>query len=220
MNIIEILQKRSSCRGFKSDAIPRELLTEIFSMAQLSASNCNVQPWQVLVVSGSKKDQLKDKLTQEVMKQQKPNADFEWDMRYLGEHRERQFGAANALYGAMGIDRHDKVRRQMAMLRNWSFFDAPHIVIFTMQKYLKMTGAVDVGIYAQTLCLLLEENGLSSCMQGAIGQFPTPIREIFELPEEQGVLFGMSIGYCDSTVDANAARTVRDPVESAVQFFD
>lgn len=170
------------------------------------------------MVSGKQKEALKNKLIQTVMQQQKPNPDFNWSVAYTGEHRDRQFGAANVLYTAMGIGRDDKQKRQMAMLRNWAFFDAPHVAIFTMDKYLDIMGAVDIGIYAQTLSLLLKEQGISSCMQGALGQFPDPIREMFQLPEERGILFGMSFGYADEGVAANTARTEREKLENSVTF--
>ena len=105
------------------------------------------------------------------------------------------------------------------MLRNWQFFGAPHAAFFTMEKYLKMTGAVDLGIYAQTLALLLAERGISSCMQGALGMFPDPARRMFGLPDEVGILFGMSFGYADRDAPANQARTDRVPVDTAVRFF-
>lgn len=220
MSISEILVSRSSCRGFKKDAVTNELLKQIFGAAQLSSSNCNVQPWKVFVVSGAKKELLKNELIQCVMQQQKPNPDFNWNIAYQGIHRDRQFGSANALYGAMAIAREDKIKRQVALLRNWAFFDAPHVAIFTMDKYLGMTGAVDLGIYAQTLSLLLEEQGISSCMQGALGQFPDPIHQMFNMPTESGVLFGMSFGYADDTVKANEARTDRGRLEDAVIFAE
>ena len=106
----------------------------------------------------------------------------------------------------------------MAMLRNWAFFDAPHVAIFTLDKYLDIMGAVDMGIYAQTLSLLLQEQGISSCMQGALGQFPGPIREMFELPEERGILFGISFGYADEQAAANQARTDRAELGYSVVF--
>ena len=152
------------------------------------------------------------------MQQQKPNPDFNWNVAYTGEHRDRQFGSANALYTAMDIGREEKQKRQMAMLRNWAFFDAPHVAIFTLDKYLDIMGAVDMGIYAQTLSLLLQEQGISSCMQGALGQFPGPIREMFELPEERGILFGMSFGYADEEAKVNAARTDRAELSESVVF--
>ena len=218
MSIEQILQQRSSCRSFSKQAVDSELLQKIFSAAQQSPSNCNVQPWQVLVVSGKKKDELKNKLIQNVMQQQKPNSDFNWNVAYTGEHRDRQFGSANALYTAMDIGREEKQKRQMAMLRNWAFFDAPHVAIFTLDKYLDIMGAVDMGIYAQTLSLLLQEKGISSCMQGALGQFPGPIRDMFELPEERGILFGMSFGYADEEADVNKARTDRAELGESVIF--
>ncbi|MBL4796028.1 MAG: nitroreductase [Oleispira sp.] len=218
MSIEQILQNRSSCRSFTKQAVDPELLQKIFSAAQQSPSNCNVQPWQVLVVSGKKKDELKNKLIQNVMQQQKPAPDFNWSVGYTGEHRDRQFGAANALYSAMDIGRGEKQKRQMAMLRNWAFFDAPHVAIFTLDKYLDIMGAVDMGIYAQTLSLLLQEQGISSCMQGALGQFPGPIRDMFELPEERGILFGMSFGYADEEAHVNKARTDRADLSESVIF--
>jgi nitroreductase len=218
MDISQAIESRASCRGFKKESVEQNILEEIFVKAQQSPSNCNVQPWQVLVVSGKQKDALKNKLIQTVMQQQKPAPDFNWSVAYTGEHRDRQFGAADALYTAMDIGRGEKQKRQMAMLRNWAFFDAPHVAIFTMDKYLDIMGAVDMGIYAQTLTLLMKEQGISSCMQGALGQFPAPIHEMFELPEERGVLFGMSFGYADEEAAVNQARTERAALGNAVVF--
>jgi len=218
MNVSQAVESRVSCRGFKKEPVEQGILEEIFSKAQQSPSNCNVQPWKVLVVSGKQKDALKNKLIQNVMQQQKPAPDFNWEIAYKDEHRDRQFGAANALYSAMDIGREEKQKRQMAMLRNWSFFEAPHVAIFTMDKYLDIMGAVDIGIYAQTLTLLMKEQGVSSCMQGALGQFPAPIHEMFELPEGRGILFGMSFGYADEEASVNKARTDRAELGESVTF--
>jgi nitroreductase len=218
MSLSSLLDARFSCRGFKDTPVDQDVLEKIFAAAQQSPSNCNVQPWEVLVVSGEKKNALSEALVKTVITQQKPNPDFNWDVAYAGKHRERQFGSANALYGAMGIDRHDKEKRQRAMIRNWTFFEAPHVAIFTMDTYLDIMGAVDIGIYAQTLSLLLKEQGIDSCMQGAIGQFPDPIKTMFDLPESRGVLFGMSFGYADDAHPANNAKTDRTALSDSVTF--
>jgi nitroreductase len=171
------------------------------------------------VISGEKKDKLKNLLVGTVMKQQAPNPDFNWKVAYHGIHRERQLGSANALYTSMNIAREDKIKRNLAMLRNWAFFDAPHVAFFTMDTYLGIMGAVDLGIYAQTLTLLLKEQGIDSCMQGALGQFPDPVREFLDLPEGRGILFGMSFGYADENVPANNCRTNRAELNDAVTFI-
>jgi len=219
MSVSEALQKRVSIRAFRDAPVPQATLEEIFALARQAPSNCNVQPCRAYVVSGASKDRLKDELVAAVLSGNPPNPDFEWNVRYQGVHRERQFGSAFALYGAMGIDRNDKERRQAAMLRNWQFFGAPHAAFFTMEKYLKMTGAVDLGIYAQTVAMLMTERGIASCMQGALGMYPDPARRMFGLPEDVGILFGMSFGYADLDAPANKARTDRVPVAAAVHYF-
>jgi hypothetical protein len=55
------------------------------------------------------------------MQQQRPNPDFNWSVAYTGEHRDRQFGSDNELYTSMDIGCEEKQKRQMAMLRNWTF---------------------------------------------------------------------------------------------------
>ena len=220
MSITAMLEKRYSARAYLGTPVPQELLDTIFEKTQLAPSNCNVQPWQTYVVSGKKKDALKDDLITAVMSITPPNPDFNWLPKYEGIHRDRQFGSANALYSSLDIAREDKRGRQLAMIRNWSFFDAPHVAFFTMDKYLDIMGAVDLGIYAQTLSLILTEHGISSCMQGALGQFPDPVKKALNLPEHRGILFGMSFGYADENAPVNSTRTDREDVANAVSFFN
>ena len=197
-----------------------EILKKIFTDAQLSPSNCNVQPWQIHVVSGAKKDALKDELVKELMNGKEPNPDFNWKIRYTGIHRDRQFESANVLYSSMGIERSDKQSRLKALIRNWTFFDAPHALFFTMEKYLNIMGAVDLGIYSQTLSLLMNENGIANCFQGALGQFPDPVKKFLNIPDNFGILFGMSFGYADEKAPVNTTRTDRVSVENSVVFWD
>jgi len=219
VSVSNALQERISIRAFRDKPVPQEVLEEIFDLARLAPSNCNVQPWQAYVVSGAKKDQLRDELVDVVSRGVPANPDFDWEVKYQGIHRERQFATASVLYGAMGIERADKQRRHLAMLRNWRFFDAPHAVFFAMKKYLMLEGAVDLGIYAQTLALLMTERGIASCLQGALGLFPGPVRKMFGLPDDVGILFGMSFGYADYESPANNARTDRANLEATVRFL-
>ncbi len=220
MSVSTTLEKRYSARAYLNKQVPEALLQSIFTLAQQAPSNCNVQPWQICVVSGTQKDTLKGELMKAVMSGTPPNPEFNWQPQYHGIHRDRQFGSANALYSSMDITREDKRGRQMAMVRNWSFFDAPHVAFFTMDKYLDIMGAVDLGIYAQTLSLILAEHGIANCMQGALGQFPDPIKKALNLPEERGILFGMSFGYADEDAAVNATRTDRETISNAVAFFN
>ena len=218
MSVEQLLNNRVSTRAFIDKPVEQTLLTKIFQQVQKSPSNCNVQPWQVYVASGATKNALKDALLTTVMSGQQPTPEFNWTPNYQGIHRDRQFASANALYSTLDIAREDKKARQMAMVRNWAFFDAPHVAFFTMDKYLDIMGAVDLGIYAQTLSLLLAEHGIAYCMQGALGQFPGPVKELLNIPEERGVLFGMSFGYADENAVVNKTRTEREDLANSVVF--
>ncbi len=220
MTVANSLEKRVSIRAFLDKPVSREILERIFEHAQQAPSNCNTQPWQAYIVSGKTRDLLKEKLTATVMAGNPPNPDFDWRILYEGVLKERQYGAADTLYGAMGIERSDKIGRQQAMLRNFSFFDAPHAVFFVMEKYLGIMGAVDMGVYAQSLALLMAEEGIGSCMQGALGMYPDPVHETLNIPEGQGVLFGMSFGYADPDAPANRAMTDRVALPHSTKFFD
>ena len=213
------LESRFSTRAFLGKEVPQSTVEKIFKQAQLAPSNCNTQPWLPYVVSGQKKEQLKDALVELISSGAQPNPEFNWNVGYQGVHRERQFGSANTLYSAMGIERSDKPARQKAMLRNWQFFDAPHVVFFGMEKYLDIMGAVDVGIYAQSLALLMTENAISCCMQGALGMYPGPIKSLLDVPEEVRILFGMSFGYANSEANENKAKTDRITLDTSVKFY-
>lgn len=219
MNVTNAVLRRVSTRAFLDTPVPKASMRRIFETAQRAPSNCNVQPWEVYVVSGAAKNQLKERIVEVVMSGRPPNPDFNWEVKYEGRHKDRQYASAYSLYTSMGIERSDKTGRMMAMLRNWNFFDAPHSLFLTMEKYLDTMGAVDLGIYIQTLCLLMEEEGISSCIQGALGQFPDPIREYLKLPETHGILFGMSFGYADSEAPVNTTRTDRVSLDDAVTFI-
>jgi nitroreductase len=218
-SLTELLSTRTSSREFLDLPVEEKILQEIFTLAQQSPSNCNVQPWQCYVVSGESKNKLQAALVNDVASGAQPQPDFEWGMNYQGVLRDRQHGAAHELYSAMEIERSDKPARQMAMLRNWTFFDAPHAVFFCMDRSLSNTGSVDLGIYAQTLSLLMAERGIATCMQGALGMYPSAVREQLQVPENLGILFGMSFGYADPNGKANKAKTVREEIAKSVEFF-
>ena len=65
----------------------------------------------------------------------------------------------------------------------------------------------------------MAEHGISNCMQGALGQFPDPVRELLNLPEDRGILFGMSFGYADESAPVNNTRTEREALNKAVTFY-
>ena len=90
-------------------------------------------------------------------------------------------------YGVMDIKRDDRNARNELMAKNWQFFGAPHVAFLCMDLDMGPVNAIDVGIYLQTLMLLMTEYGLGSCPQGALAYFPEPVREIAGIPDGTGI---------------------------------
>ena len=78
---------------------------------------------------------------------------------------------------------------------------------------MKEVNAVDVGIYLQSVMLLMIENGLACCPQGALAFYPDPIIEVANIPQENGILFGLSFGYADADAQINQVNTSRASFE-------
>jgi nitroreductase len=122
----QTIRERRSVRGFLPKPVPRDVLEEVLALAQRAPSNCNVQPWRVYIASGNTLKKLRAALVQEVTTGASPVMVAPID-EFLGVYREKQVACAVELYGKMGIERDDRVGRMNASLRNFQFFDAPHV---------------------------------------------------------------------------------------------
>ncbi len=218
MSLLEAIAERRSVRGFLDREVPPEVMTRIFEISRQAPSNCNVQPWKVYVASGALKDRLRQQMYDNTANGVPPNPDYEYRGDFRDEYRVRQVECAVALYSRMGIGRHDREGRMRAVLRNFEFFDAPHIAFIGMNPAFGTTVAVDVGMYAQTLMLTMVAFGLHSCPMGSMRNYPDLIREAFDITDGTKILFGVSFGYEDAGVPANATRTTRAALDENVVF--
>lgn len=216
--IERVILTRRSVRAFLPEPVPQPVLNRIFEVAQSAPSNCNVQPWRIYVASGAARDRLKTALVSAAKKRAPSTLDFEKDAVFKGGYRELQIECAVALYSEMNIARGDRAGRIRAALRNYELFDAPHVAFVGMSKEFGPAVALDVGNYVQTLMLLMNANGIASCAQGSLRDYPEIVRAELDVPDDIGLLCGMSFGYEDVAVPANRARTTRSAVAENVWF--
>lgn len=212
MRLEEALRERRSVRGYRPDPVPDPVIDEIFALAQLAPSNCNAQPWLPHLVSGARLRWIAQRMVFAAESGTPMAPDFPVIDRYPGVYRDRQIDAARQLYSAMGIARDDIAGRANAFRRNLNAFGAPHAVFLFMPDGFGLREAMDVGIYAQTLMLLMATRGIASCPQGALSFFPDIVRRELGLEPELRLLMGIAFGYEDTDIPANAARVGRAPV--------
>jgi hypothetical protein len=215
----DVITGRRSVRGFQQRAVDKALLEDIFSIAQQSPSNCNTQPWQVFVASGEKADNLRQQLSAAMMNGEM-DMDYPFDGVYRDEFKARQHDAAVQLYSAMGITREDKAKRGEAFMRNFSFFDAPHVAFVYLHQDFGIREAADLGMYAQSLMLSMQANGVASCPMTALSFHASKVRAELDVPAQYKLLFGIAFGYEDVQHPANACRVARAPLEQVVHFRD
>lgn len=220
MNVCQAIKQRRSVRAYLDKSVDPALIKKIFSQAQDAPSNCNTQPWHVTVVSGAVRDNIEKAMVSEIMSGAQPMPHFKpGDQDLKNEYRQRQKDCAFSLYNAMDIKYEEKEKRQALMIRNWQFFGAPHAAFFSMPKTMREVNAVDMGIYLQSIMLLMTENGLASCPQGALAMYPKSIYEIANIPDDCAVMFGLSFGYSAEEDPINGFEVGRADLNDSVEFL-
>lgn len=216
-NFSAVVAQRHSLRAFLPDPVPDATLESVFTDAALAPSNCNTQPWQVHVASGPALEALREVLPARFMAGQF-SMDFPYDGSYEGVYKDRQYGAAKALYDSLGITREDKAARHETFMRNFTFFDAPHVAFLFLPEPFGLREAADLGMFAQTLMLSMTAHGLGSCPQTALSFLADPVREQLGVDPSNKLLFGISFGFPDPDASVNACRTDRAALQDFVSF--
>lgn len=218
MNVYEAVQSRRAVRGFTDEPVPTEVLQRVISAAAWAPSGSNLQPWHVYVVTGTPLAQLK-KVAVERVTAGDPWDDREFQMyppELAAPYRERRSRFGKERYGALGIAREDWEARQRAAIGNWDCFGAPAALFCFIDRGMGRPQWADLGMYLQTVMLLLRAEGLHSCPQMAWSQVRKSVEEALSPPTELMLFCGMSIGYEDPAVDY--IRTMRAPLAETVTF--
>ena len=213
----KIVDRRRSLRAYSDRPVSPKVLESVFATAMKAPSNCNTQPWLVHVVSGERIEVLREEMPKRFMAGEM-SVDFPYDGVYEGVYKERQYGAANALYQAMDIAREERDKRQAAFMRNFSFFDAPHVAFLFLPEPFGLREACDLGMFAQTLMLALTAEGIGSCPQTALSFQADYVRDYLGVRASNKLVFGMSFGYVEADAAVNACTTDRAAVADAITF--
>lgn len=220
MNVYEAVHSRRAVRAFSDEPVPRGTLERVLATAARSPSGSNIQPWNIYVVGGAPLAELKKRALERVATGQA------WDERQFemypttlqSPYRERRSAFGRERYSALGIVREDWEARQRAAIANWDCFGAPVALFCYVHRDLGLPQWADVGMYLQTVMLLLREEGLHSCPQMAWSQVRQTVADVVSPPPELILFCGLSIGFADET--AGFTRTGRAPLVETVTFVD
>lgn len=218
------ITSRRSVRAFLPTPVPKRVIEDILQVASRAPSGTNTQPWKVHVLTGASREALSRKIvaayddpaaaaTHEEEYAYYPR---EWVSPYID--RRRKIGWD--LYGLLGIAKGDKARMHAQHGRNYTFFDAPVGLMFTIDRVMERGSWLDYGMFLQNVMVAARARGLDTCPQAAFTQFHRIIMEHLGAPPEEMLVCGMSLGHADPDAVENRLQTERAPVEAFAKFLE
>jgi len=219
-DFIDLIRSRHSTRAFLDQEVSPSRLEQILDAARYAPSSTNMQPWEVLVLTGKAKERLDAKLLAafDAKTPSDPHLHAyldEWVEPYKG----RRFGCGMALYEAVNIDRSSKEARLAQARKNFTAFGAPAVMIFFQDDFLKPGSILDMGLFLQTAMLAAQSMGLATCPEASLVGWPEILQEEFGIPTGKRLMTGLAIGYEDKTDPVNDYRTDRAEVKDFARFI-
>lgn len=220
MQVPEAVASRRSVRAFLGTPVDPEVLRRVLTRAQRAPSGSNIQPWHAVVLTGEPLARLQTSIAAEFPKGRAGHS-IPFHMHPVGIdgiYRERLFGVGKALYYALGIARDDKAGRLGQYARNYDAFGAPLLMLVHTQAYMGHAQWADIGMWLQTVMLLLRDEGLDSCPQLSWADYTDQVRACVEFPDDHVFYCGMAIGYCDRQAAVNNFLVSRAELDDFVRF--
>lgn len=214
------IRSRRAIRAFLPDPVDPALLRRLIALAACAPSGTNMQPWRLRVIGPQARSRLEAALLAALEAGERPGLE---EYRYYPERlrepylsRRRKVGWD--MYGILGIKKGDNAAMAAQHGRNYMFFDAPVGIIFTIDRRLEIGSWLDYGYFLEALSVAARAHGLETCSQAAFAYFHKPVRKAMELPDEEMVVCGFSIGYADWSAPINDLHTERTPAKEFATF--
>ena len=212
MDVIEAILARHSVRDFSSKPVSKETVMNILEVATRSPSGGNSQPWEVFVASGATIEKIR-KMYQKRLQgggrppERPPLPSF---------IQERMTIIRNERLRLLGLDPADPASGKV--FTEWSsrLYGAPVLVVVCMDKALPSN--LDIGIFAQTVCLAAQGYGVDSFIAGSFLSHPDVLRQELDIPENLNVVAGIGLGYPDPDSIINTYRSPRRPIQEVVRY--
>lgn len=220
LSVTETLNRRRSVRAFTDRAVDPALLRDIFTAAQRAPSGGNLQPWQATLLTGAPWQAMKDAVAARIaMGRDGYEPEYDIYPKGLTEPWEaRRFGVGEGLYASLGIPREDKAGRLAQFMENYRGFGAPVMLFLHCSRIMGPPQWSDMGMWLQSVMLLLVEAGLASCPQECWAMYGNTVRRTLSLGDDQILFTGLAIGYADEDAAVNQWPVPRAPLDEVIDW--
>jgi len=220
VEILEGIKTRRSIRGFNPNPITREVMEKILQAASNSPSYTNTQPWEVVVVSGKKKDVLGRKLLELATVNAPTSSDLPMPKTWPSalEERSQEHGARRL--STLGVARQDQDGRERLRLMNFEFYGAPCAVFLFIDGSLGEWSIFDMGLFTQNLILAAHSLGVESCLQASVTNYALEIKRFFGIAESKKLVICISLGYPDEKAKLNTYRSLKQKPNEFTRWYE
>ena len=220
MDVMEAIRLRRSIREFSTKPVPRKVLEDILEAAIHAPSAMNTQPWEFTVIAGQALESIKQANVEKLNRGEIPHPEYMvlgWTLDSI--YRRRQVELAKQIFRHVGIPKGDKAGIAKWMERGFRFFDAPAVIVLSVDGSLSETGpALDVGAVMQNICLAALSFGLGTCIDEQGAMYPEVFRQYAGIPESKRIMVPIAMGYPDDDAPANRVRSVREPLHTMTSW--
>jgi len=204
------VRSRKSVRGFLPRPVPLELVERILSVAAYAPSGSNIQPWKAHLLTGASRDALSAALTRAHYDGTPAEREYDYyPTTWRSPYQERRRATGWGLYSTLGIAKGDRAASSHQHARNYAFFGAPCVLLFTIDDDLGKGSWLDYGMFLQSIMVVATAHGLATCPQAALANYPDIVKRHLNIPASEVVVCGMSMGYEDPDAPANQFRPSR-----------
>lgn len=217
--VVEAIQTRHSVREYQQRPIEPQLLRELLEHVLRAPSWKNAQPWKFYAVTGAARNRVSEALVAAALGGE-PAPDLAWPEVYPPAAKRRMFDLGMQIYGVAGIDRKDRAARDQFMLDNFRFFGAPAAIFIATDFDCNFFTGLDIGCALQTILLASRAFGLGTCAQAALGAFPDVVRCELDLPANEKIVCGVSLGYPRENSRLNEFHTPRIATDQGIRIYD
>lgn len=220
METLKAIETRRSIRAFRPDPIPGDIMKKILQAVSASPSYTNTQPWEVVVVSGQKRNALAEKLLNlaTVKAPTSPDLPIPKGWPAAMDERSREHGARRL--STLGLARDDGGGREKLRLMNFEFYGAPCAVFLFMDGSLGEWSIFDMGLFAQNLILAAHSLGVGSCLQASVTNYAQEIKKFLGIEESKKLVVCIALGYQDEKAVLNTYRSIKQRSDEFTRWYE
>ena len=214
MDLLRGIKERRSTRAFLERPVEREKIEALIHYATRAPSAINLQPWELIVVSGEEKKRLSRVLVKR-MKERNiscgPGAKSPLPEYFI----KRQRGLLDTILPNLP---EQTPFQDFINEGSCNFYGAPTAIIITLDQVFSNARFTDIGVLVGYLVLAAHALELGTCPIGLITAFDDDIKEALSIRDEKQVVIGVALGYGDPNSPINRSRSERVPIGDVVKW--